>query len=88
MKRKFLLPLPRTLLGGLLLISLMLSAIGWIADRAVDAAVAQRQLSLLTGDELQMVVNLPGLGIVVFGPVWLYRQLNTGRKAKVETTPL
>ena len=88
MKREFLLPLPRTLLGGLLLMSLVLSAIGWIADRAVDAAVAQRHLSRLTGDELQIVFNLPGLGVVVFGPVWIYRQLKRGRKAKVETTPL
>ncbi len=72
---------PRTRLGGLLLVSSILAFIGWICDYAVNTAVETRHLGVIAGDEVQMVCNLPWLGVVILGPVWLYRRFKDRRAA-------
>jgi hypothetical protein len=81
-KRENVFPRPHTLLGGLLLVFLVLTLIGWVGDRAVDALVDERRLSILTGDELHLACGFPGFGIVVLGPVWLYRWFGSRRRGK------
>jgi hypothetical protein len=82
MNQESLLPTRRSVVDGLLIISVVMAATGWIANYFVDAFAQSRGLSAVTAGQLHLACSVLGLGVVLVGPFWIYRQLRRWRNRR------